>query len=445
MADHRRVFTKLALLVASNVALALVVARTALLLGVPRDGALLVALITGVLTASISAAWFWMPLHRVLRGVNDGIRSFKDGDFSLRLVPARGDEVGDLVELYNGLADVLRKNKSEIYERELLLDTLLQRAPMAIVLMSPKRRVLYANAAAKRFFGGAFLPGRELDDVLQQLAPELREMLAKGDDGVVTVADKEIYRVLQRGVELGTVRNGLLVIERVTFEHRRQEIETWKKVIRVLSHELNNSLAPMSSLIHSARHVANVPAHQHKQDEILAAVDERVQHLVRFLDGYAKLARLPRPRQQAIELSRFIEPIRQLFTFRVEGVLEGVVGFFDPTHMEQVLINLLKNAHESGSAAEQVVVSVLELPSGELSIAVADRGAGMSEEMFGNALLPLAGSSTKAGGSGVGLALCNEVITAHGGRISIASRIGEGTTVTCVLPPEGRAPGFASG
>src|SRR5258708_2923884 len=122
------VSAKLAVFVVANVAAALLVARGAITLRWAPTRAVIAGLLPGIVTALASSPAFWSPFRRRIRAINDGIQSFREGDFSLRVVQSRGDELGELVDLYNGMADVLRLEKSQIYERELLLDTLLQRA-----------------------------------------------------------------------------------------------------------------------------------------------------------------------------------------------------------------------------------------------------------------------------------------------------------------------------
>jgi signal transduction histidine kinase len=116
----------------------------------------------------------------------------------------------------------------------------------------------------------------------------------------------------------------------------------------------------------------------------------------------------------------------------VEGEVPDRPAFFDPSQVEQVVINLLKNAHESGSAPDDVTIALAFNGAGELELSVSDRGEGMPEAMLRSAIVPF--SSSKPGGAGVGLALCHEVIRGHGGSMILRSRVKEGTTVTCVLP-----------
>jgi len=135
-----------------------------------------------------------------------------------------------------------------------------------------------------------------------------------------------------------------------------------------MNHELNNSLAPIRSLAHSARQAAARPEHSAMLEPILATIEERATHLAGFLEGYARFARLPRPRPEAVSWSEFLDGVHALVPFRLEGEPPAERAWFDPAQMQQVLINLLKNAHESGGDPAEVAVSVLSTPHGETAL-----------------------------------------------------------------------------
>jgi nitrogen fixation/metabolism regulation signal transduction histidine kinase len=394
------------------------------------------AFAAGFAAAVLGTAWAWKPVASSLKGIADGVRSFQENDFSFRLAAARDDEVGDLVALYNRMGDVLRAERNEIYERELLLDSLLQGAPMAIVLVNALDRVAYANAAARRLFGRrGRLEGLALRD-LEAPAPALKDALLAGLDATVTAlnpaGEDETYRLVFRSFRLNTQLHRLAVVEVLTPDVRRQELSAWKKVIRVVSHEVNNSLAPVSSLVHSARVAARDPRHAERLETILATIDERVRHLSRFLEGYATLARLPAPAPEAVPWAAFLESARRAVPFRIAGTPEPSAAFFDPAQMQQVLLNLLKNAAEAGSPPGEIAVAVEPAPSGGCFLRVTDRGRGMDANAMRRAALPL--SSAEHDGRGLGLPLCAEILAAHGGSLALKPRAGGGTVVTCHLP-----------
>lgn len=409
------------------------------------------------------AAWtlsrFWNPVREILSALADGVRGFQENDFSLRLAVTRRDELAELITLYNRMGDVLRLERNDIYQRELLLDTLLQGAPMAILLVNPLDRIVFANASARHLFGGSRrLEGRSFTEVLDAAPESARGALAAGHDALFTwpasgpEAEEETYRIVQRRFHLNTQEQRLVVVERITPELRRQEVAIWKKVIRVLSHELNNSLASVSSLLHSARHVAiegRPPVASAESrgaagggtglGDILSSIDERVRHLSGFLEGYARFARLPNPTPRRTEWSELLDSVGRLFPFRRIGDVPPEPGFFDPVQMQQVLINLLKNAAEADGPAEEIAVAVEKGRRGGWLIVVLDRGRGMDDDMMRNALLPF--YSSKQAGSGLGLPLCNEILAAHGGALHLERRAGGGTAVVCAIPDPASPPG----
>ena len=213
-------------------------------------------------------------------------------------------------------------------------------------------------------------------------------------------------------------------------------MQTWKKVIRVISHELNNSLAPVASLAHSGAELTR-RGQTARLESIFATIEERARHLEGFIHGYARFAKLPTPRLEALSWPLFVERLRSQVAFRVDGDLPDEPARLDRAQMEQALLNLLKNAHESGSPPGEVALRVRRLP-GTLRIEVLDRGSGMSEAVLANALVPF--YSTKRSGTGLGLALAREIAEAHGGRIGLANREGGGLGVTMVLPVSDATP-----
>jgi signal transduction histidine kinase len=425
------------LLAASGAALALRYELTPLV-------AFLIVLAIGLPLCAWSIARLLRPLDRVVGGVADGIRSFRDHDFSVRLAyPGGDDELGELVRLYNDVGGLLQEERHLLRQRELLLQTALDRSPAAILLVGPTGRVVYGNREARQLLlGGGALEGRSYGELRAGCPPAMQEVMASDTDGLFTVREgerAETFHLSRRSFRLNYRRHELLLLRRLTGELGRQEAEIWKKVLRVVSHELNNSLAPISSLVHSARIIASDPRHAHRADEVFATLRERLDHLQRFLDGYARFARLPRPRPEAVDWSRFLETVQDFPQVHLVGAPPASPGWFDPAQLRQVLVNLFKNAVEAsegdGRPAGDVEVKlrVESAPDGGTWIQVSDRGPGMDEETMRQALLPF--YSTKVGGSGLGLALCREILEAHGGKIALQSRPGEGTVVTCWLPP----------
>jgi signal transduction histidine kinase len=218
----------------------------------------------------------------------------------------------------------------------------------------------------------------------------------------------------------------------MTVELARQEVEIWKKVIRIISHELNNSLAPISSLAHSGRLIASRPDQLHRLESVYDSIRERVDHLTSFLEGYSKFARLPKPKRQPVDWPQWLAGLQKVWVFDLVGEPPATPGSFDPSQLEQVMINLFKNAREAADGEAEIEVRVERLPDGATRVQVLDRGRGMSEDVMRQALLPF--YSTKTSGTGVGLPLCREIVEAHGGTLRIYGRPGGGTVVSFRLP-----------
>ena len=394
----------------------------------------LFALLLTLPLAIIVARLFAAPLMRALHALVGSVVSLRDGDFSVSLAENRSDEFGDLVRAHNELGRVLRDERQNLFQRELLLDTMVQNSPIALILIEPGDHVVYANLAARALLNdGRVMNGFDFKRIVAECPPTLRQALDSHGDGLFSAPieqEEETFHLSQRTFRLYGREHRMYLIKRLTRELGRQEVKTWKKVIRVISHELNNSLAPISSLAHSGRELAR-QGDGRRLDAIFDTIEDRARHLHGFINSYAEFSRLPQPRPEEIAWEAFLEQLARHFSFVLAAPAPAQPGWFDRVQLEQVLINLLKNAHESGSAPAAVEIEV-GLRSSDQRIEVRDRGAGMSETVLANALLPF--YSTKRSGSGLGLALAREIVEAHGGRVALANREGGGLSVVLSLP-----------
>jgi two-component system nitrogen regulation sensor histidine kinase NtrY len=375
-----------------------------------------------------------IPVTAMFRALAGTVTSYRDGDFAFSLAWKRNDELGDLVVAHNALGDTLRGQREALVHRELLLDTMVQNTPVAMLLCDSGDHIVYGNLAARQLLaGGRRLEGIRFEALLEGAPEPLREAVARGRDGLFAVErddEEEIYYLARSGFRLNGRPHELFVLRHLTSELHRQEVRTWKKVIRVISHELNNSLAPIASLAHSGSELLRRGKHDQLQT-VFATIAERARHLEQFIQGYARFAKLPAPRPEPIAWAELAGRLRSQIAFQVDGALPEVHALVDPAQLDQALVNLLRNAHESGSPAGEIHLRVRRLP-GAVAIEVSDRGGGMTEAVLSNALLPF--YSTKRGGTGLGLALVREIAEAHGGRVSLANRPGGGLSVTITIP-----------
>jgi len=282
--------------------------------------------------------------------------------------------------------------------------------------------------------------------VLETMPVELRDAIERGGDSLFAVRgpgdvddeadddDEQVYHLSRRSFHLNGRPHDLLLIRLLTAELRRQEVQTWKKVIRVISHELNNSLAPIASLAHSGGELVR-RGKTERLEEVFATIEDRSRHLEGFIRGYARFAKLPQPQLQNVQWKQFLAGLQLQIPFRMADIPEDLQGRVDIAQLGQALLNLLKNAHEACSEAEppndDVELRLTRLPQW-LRIEVLDRGKGMNEAVLQNALMPF--YSTKRNGTGLGLALTREIVEAHGGRVSLQNRREGGLCVAIFLP-----------
>ncbi len=375
------------------------------------------------------------PAQSLFRALAGLVASYRDGDYSVGLAWQGRGALRDLVDSHNALGDTLREQRLSLVQRELLLDTMVQNTPVAMLLVDPNGHVVHANLAARKSFGtGHRLEGLGFDALVDAADPALAEAFARGGDGMFTVGDgedEEIYHLSRRTFRLNGRLHQLVLLRLMTTELRRQEVQTWKKVIRVISHELNNSLAPIASLAHSGGELLR-RGQLERLPGALTTIEERARHLEGFIRGYAHFAKLPTPRRTPVAWRTFLDQLHAQLAFALDaGVDAQASASFDAAQLEQALLNLLRNAHESGSPAGEVALSLRRIGKG-WRIDVLDRGPGMHEAVLSNALLPF--YSTKRNGTGLGLALAREIAEAHGGRIALLNREGGGLCVSLTLP-----------
>jgi two-component system nitrogen regulation sensor histidine kinase NtrY len=317
-----------------------------------------------------------------------------------------------------------------------LVSIIADSVPDAVLFFSDLGEIRYANTVARElFFEGRTPVGQNFIRLVADAPVPLREALLGESDRLFSMdldGRRETYHVSRRAFLLEGELHTLLTVKYMTREIGRREVEVLKRVVRVISHEVNNSLAPITSLVHSARLIAKNPEHTDKLDRVFSTIEDRATHLRTFLDGYATMARLPKPKARGVQWAGFLRQLSSLYPGVRWPEPPARDAWFDTVQVEQTVINLIKNAVEAGSAVEDIEVRIDMLEDGTSEIDVLDRGPGFGPEALKNALLPL--YTTKESGSGMGLALSQEIVEAHGGSIGVSNRPEGGAWIRLILP-----------
>lgn len=394
--------------------------------------------ITIVSMSVLLARYLLKDIREGLSALELGLLNLKDGEYATTLSYQNEDELGKLCSLYNSTALQLREEKHWIYQRELLLDKITQSSPEVLFLVNDQQQVIFSNIAARRFFNcSKGLDGNLLSHLLITAPTGAEAAIAEKKEGLFSIVfdedEPQTWHMSTGKFSLNNQSHTLFILKQMTRELSRQEVAVWKKVIRVISHELNNSLGPISSMLHSGG-IISEKLNEERLTRVFLTIDERIQHLSDFVQGYGKFAKLPEPKIQAVDWRHLIATLKSQWQFIDLSSEQQQTVYADPVQLEQLLINLIKNAHESGSLPEDVSIR-LEQRQHESCISVMDKGKGISENVMANALIPF--YSTKASGSGLGLALCREITDAHHGNIGLFNRDDGGLTVRVILPYQG--------
>lgn len=402
--------------------------------------------------------WRWLRrLDQQIQALNIQADSLRDQSFNLAANQQLLCELAPLGDALNQMAHELAVQRASLYQRELLLDTVLQTNPSGLVLTDQNHRVLLSNPASRALLAKQHkFDGSDFFTVLAQ-TPALLAACQQRQQGLVHLADESIWHVSVSQFQLNQRQHWLYLFKPMTRELQREEIKAWKKLLRVIGHELNNSLAPMSSLAFSGSKLlqqqmaASVPpspalpnvsepaAWQTQLERILAHLAERSQQLNQFLQGYLEFARLPPPRPAPVAWASLVNQLQNYVEFDLVGELPRKPWQLDSGQLSQLLLNLLKNAKEAGASEQGILLKIHETAQC-LQLVVQDDAGGMSEEVFAHAMLPF--FTTKQQGSGIGLALCRDIMESHGGSLELRNQP-PGLAVLLTFPWQGKVAGPA--
>ena len=371
---------------------------------------------------------------RSLQTIANLLSALREGDYSIR-GRAGGGALGEAMRELNALAAIFRDQRLGAIEAVALLRTVMTQIDVAVFAFDGSERLKLVNRAGER------LLAQPAERLLGRSAEELRlKSPLSGKEPVIEAAfpgGAGRWGVKRKAFRQEGERHQLLVLTDLSKALRDEERQAFQRLIRVMGHELNNSLAPISSIAGSLeRLVEQEPRGADWEDDMrrgLAVIGSRAGALRRFLEGYALLARLPPPHLVFTSASETVRRAAALETRLSVRIVEGKDATLraDPDQLEQLLINLIRNAVDASLATGGAVSIGWSVGKSQVEIWVEDEGEGLSETA--NLFVPF--FTTKPQGSGIGLVLSRQIAEAHGGKLRLESGAGAaGCRASVVLP-----------
>jgi nitrogen fixation/metabolism regulation signal transduction histidine kinase len=379
---------------------------------------------------------------RTLGFAAEGLRLIRDEEFTSRFIDVGQPEIDELIGVYNRMVDHLRNERVRLAEQHHFLSQVLNVSPSGIVILDFDQCIATMNPAAERLLETAAsgVVGRRLDALNTPLAAALGT-LEPGEARVVGLRGARRVKC-QHGTFLdrGFVRSFLLV-EELTEELRQFERAAYEKLIRVMSHEVNNTVAASNSLLHSSLNYAGQLETGSRRDftDAIGIVIARTEQLDAFMSGFADVFRLPPPLVQPTDLVAVLEGIVRLLSAKPDaaGIVwrwdldQGAVWVpMDRGQMEQALLNIVKNAVEAIDGAGTITLRVTSR-SGRTALVIEDSGPGISSEAQANIFTPF--FSTKPHGQGIGLTLVQEILAGHGFDYTLERTVEDTTRFTVLM------------
>ncbi len=396
-------------------------------------------------TLSVIILGFWLGFsfsvrERVaspLRTLANLLEAMREGDYSIR---GRGTNVGDAMSevmvQVNAMSATLRAQRLGALEATTLLRKVMEEIDVAIFAFDADHRLRLLNRAGERLISepAERVLGKEasalgLDDCLAAPSGQTIQREFRGGSGR--------WGINRSSFREGGLPHQLLVVTDLTRPLREEELKAWQRIVRVLGHELNNSLAPIKSIAGSLENILmRQPRADDWEDDMrrgLAVIASRSESLSRFMSAYARLAKLPQPTRVPVNIGDIMRRVVGLET-RIRPTLTPgpeLVIHADGDQLEQLLINIIRNATDASLETGGGVFVGWRRENSHIEVSIRDEGPGLSNTS--NLFVPF--FTTKPGGSGIGLVLSRQIAEAHGGSLSLQNAdTGRGCEAKLVIP-----------
>lgn len=383
-------------------------------------------LIEGIVTFSLFyLIYFYRKVVKPLNSIAGGMDLLQAQDFSSRLSPVGQREADRIVSIFNRMMNQLKEERLRLREQNHFLDLLISVSPMGVIILTLDERISMANKAALEFLDEGTeedIMNKTMDELSGSLAEELNR-IPKDTTVTIRLSDSRIYRCSRLSFIDRGFAHPFYLIESLTSEVMKAEKKAYEKVIRMIAHEVNNSVAGITSTLDTIDDALQTIDDTEDIREVMKVCVERSYSMSRFITNFADVVKIPEPQKEEVHLNDrvtackiFMENLCQNrdIDLHLELCEENPVVSMDTSLFEQVLINIIKNATESIDTNGKIFIRTSVSP---LMLEIGDTGKGISKEVEAKLFTPF--FSTKPNGQGIGLIFIREVLMKHGYTFSL--------------------------
>ena len=383
-------------------------------------------LIECIITFSlIYLVFFYRKVIKPLNSIAGGMDLLRAQDFSSRLAPVGQREADRIVQVFNRMMDQLKEERLRLREQNHFLDLLISVSPMGVIILTLDERISMVNKAALEFLHEGTeedVLNKSMNELTGSLAEELVQ-LPKDTTTTIRLSDSRIYRCSRLSFIDRGFAHPFYLIESLTSEVMKAEKKAYEKVIRMIAHEVNNSVAGITSTLDTVSDALQTIEDTDDLQEVMRVCIERSYSMSRFITNFADVVKIPDPQLEEVHLNdrviacqKFMENVclSRNITLRLELCEENPVVMMDTSLFEQVIINIIKNSAESIDETGDIMIRTSASP---LMLEIGDNGKGLSKEVETKLFTPF--FSTKPNGQGIGLIFIREVLMKHGCTFSL--------------------------
>ena len=385
--------------------------------------------------------YFYGKVVKPMDTIANGMDLLREQDFGSRLKPVGQQEADRVVLVFNKMMEQLKEERLRLQEQNYFLDLLIAVSPMGVVILNDRRQVTMANKAALRFLD-VMQEDEIIGHTVQELPTPLAEEIAaipKDTSRTIRVGDARIYRCSHLSFIDKGFAHPFILIESLTSEVVKAEKKAYEKVIRMIAHEVNNTVAGVTTTLDTVKDMLGELDESDDLQGVMTVCIERCLSMSHFITNFANVVKIPEPNLREVGLNDsvasckiFMETLCREHNISLSLQLgdENPVVKMDRVLFEQVLVNILKNAVESIGVSGEIVIRT---SAGDPMLVIADNGQGIPREVESKLFTPF--FSTKPNGQGIGLLFIREVLDKHNCNFSLRT-YADGWTRFCISFPK---------